>query len=257
MQASIAIESTPAVQYLLRLGDTCLILGQRIAEWSGHAPILEEDIALSNMALDLIGQARAVLTHAGRIEGLGHDEDQLAFLRDEKDYRNLTLVELPRGDFAFTVLRNAMVATLMKLLWERLRDSSDAELAGIAGKAVKEARYHQQHAADWVVRLGDGTEESRRRIEAALAELWRYTPEMFESDAVDEAAAAAGLGPRWSELQAGWLAEMDTILGEAALARPADSAFRSTSKRGVHTEHMGYILAEMQHLQRSFPGGVW
>jgi ring-1,2-phenylacetyl-CoA epoxidase subunit PaaC len=181
----------------------------------------------------------------------------LAFLRDEKDYRNLTLVELPRGDFAFTVLRNAMVATLMKLLWERLRDSSDAELAGIAGKAVKEARYHQQHAADWVVRLGDGTEESRRRIEAALAELWRYTPEMFESDAVDEAAAAAGLGPRWSELQAGWLAEMDTILGEAALARPADSAFRSTAKRGVHTEHMGYILAEMQHLQRSFPGGVW
>ena len=257
MQASIAIESTPAVQYLLRLGDTCLILGQRIAEWSGHAPILEEDIALSNMALDLIGQARAVLTHAGRIEGLGHDEDQLAFLRDEKDYRNLTLVELPRGDFAFTVLRNAMVATLMKLLWERLRDSSDAELAGIAGKAVKEARYHQQHAADWVVRLGDGTEESRRRIEAALAELWRYTPEMFESDAVDEAAAAAGLGPRWSELQAGWLAEMDTILGEAALVRPADSAFRSTAKRGVHTEQMGYILAEMQLLQRSFPGGVW
>jgi len=257
MQASIAIESTPAVQYLLRLGDTCLILGQRIAEWSGHAPILEEDIALSNMALDLIGQARAVLTHAGRIEGLGHDEDQLAFLRDEKDYRNLTLVELPRGDFAFTVLRNAMVATLMKLLWERLRDSSDAELAGIAGKAVKEARYHQQHAADWVVRLGDGTEESRRRIEAALADLWRYTPEMFESDAVDEAAAAAGLGPRWSELQAGWLAEMDTILGEAALVRPADSAFRSTSKRGVHTEHMGYILAEMQTLQRSFPGGAW
>ncbi|MDN8614736.1 1,2-phenylacetyl-CoA epoxidase subunit PaaC [Variovorax ginsengisoli] len=257
MQASIAIESTPAVQYLLRLGDTCLILSQRIAEWSGHAPILEEDIALSNMALDLIGQARAVLTHAGRIEGLGHDEDQLAFLRDEKDYRNLTLVELPRGDFAFTVLRNAMVATLMKLLWERLRDSSDAELAGIAGKAVKEARYHQQHAADWVVRLGDGTEESRRRIEAALADLWRYTPEMFESDAVDEAAAAAGLGPRWSELEAPWRAEMRTILGEAALVEPKEAAFRSTGKKGVHTEHMGYILAEMQHLQRSFPGGVW
>ncbi|MDM0019705.1 1,2-phenylacetyl-CoA epoxidase subunit PaaC [Variovorax saccharolyticus] len=257
MQASIAIESTPAVQYLLRLGDTCLILGQRIAEWSGHAPILEEDIALSNMALDLIGQARAVLTHAGRIEGLGHDEDQLAFLRDEKDYRNLTLVELPRGDFAFTVLRNAMVATLMKLLWERLRDSADAELAGIAGKAVKEARYHQQHAADWVVRLGDGTEESRRRVERALADLWLYAPEMFESDAVDEAAAAAGLGPRWSELEAPWRAEMRTILGEAALAEPKEAAFRSTGKHGVHSEHMGYILAEMQHLQRSFPGGVW
>ncbi|HEY2256079.1 MAG TPA: 1,2-phenylacetyl-CoA epoxidase subunit PaaC, partial [Variovorax sp.] len=189
MQASISIDHNPGVQYLLRIGDTCLILGQRIAEWCGHAPILEEDIAMSNMALDLIGQARAVLTHAGQLEGRGHDEDQLAFLRDEKDYRNLTLAELPRGDFAFTVARNAMLATLMKLLWERLRDSSDAELAGIAGKAVKEARYHQQHAADWMVRLGDGSDESRRRIERALAELWLYVPELFESDAVDEAAA--------------------------------------------------------------------
>jgi ring-1,2-phenylacetyl-CoA epoxidase subunit PaaC len=257
MQSSIAIDHSPAVQYLLRIGDTCLILGQRIAEWCGHAPILEEDIAMSNMALDLIGQARAVLTHAGQVEGLGHDEDQLAFLRDEKDYRNPTLVELPRGDFAFTVLRNAMVATLMKLLWERLRDSSDSELAGIAGKAVKEARYHQQHAADWVVRLGDGTEESRQRTESALQELWRYVPELFESDAVDDAAQAEGLGPRWADLQEPWLADMRAILGEATLAEPKESAFRSTGKRGVHSEHMGYILAEMQHLQRAFPGGVW
>ncbi|MGJ7511625.1 1,2-phenylacetyl-CoA epoxidase subunit PaaC [Variovorax sp. GT1P44] len=257
MQGSIAIDPNPSVQYLLRIGDTCLILGQRIAEWCGHAPILEEDIAMSNMALDLIGQARAVLTHAGKLEGLGHDEDQLAFLRDEKDYRNLTLVELPRGDFAFTVLRNAMVATLMKLLWERLRDSGDAELAGIAGKAIKEARYHQQHAADWVVRLADGTDESRQRIEKALRELWLYVPELFESDAVDDAAHARGLGPRWADLRAPWMAEMDTILDEATLRRPDESAFRSTGKRGVHSEHMGYILAEMQHLQRAFPGGVW
>ena len=257
MQASIELDRSPAVQYLLRIGDTCLILAQRLGEWCGHAPILEEDIAMTNMALDLVGQARALLTRAGQIEGRAHDEDQLAFLRDERDYFNATLVELPRGDFAFSVLRNAMVATLMKLLWERLRDSADAELAGIAGKAVKEARYHQQHAADWVVRLGDGTEESRRRIERALADLWLYVPEMFESDAVDEAAAAAGLGPRWSELQAPWLAEMDTILGEAGLSRPSEAAFRSTGKKGVHSEHMGYILAEMQHLQRSFPGGVW
>jgi len=257
MQASISIDLAPRVQYLLRIGDTCLILGQRIAEWSGHAPILEEDIAMSNMALDLIGQARAVLTHAGELEGRGHDEDQLAFLRDEKDYRNLTLAELPRGDFAFTVVRNAMLATLMKLLWQRLGESSDAELAGIAGKAVKEARYHQQHAADWMVRLGDGSDESRRRIERALAEVWLYVPELFESDAFDEAAAAEGLGPRWSELQAPWLADMRAILDEATLAEPKESAFRSTGKRGVHTEHMGYILAEMQHLQRSFPGGVW
>jgi len=257
MLASITIDHTPQVQYLLRIGDTCLILAQRIAEWSGHAPILEEDIAMSNMALDLIGQARAVLTHAGQLEGRGHDEDQLAFLRAEKDYRNATIAELPRGDFAFTVLRNAMLATWMKLLWERLRESSDAELAGIAGKAVKEARYHQQHAADWVVRLGDGTDESRRRAERALAELWLYQPELFEADAVDEAAEAEGLGPRWSELQAPWLAEMRTILAEATLPEPKEAAFRSTGRRGVHSEHMGYILAEMQHLQRSFPGGVW
>ena len=257
MQPSIRLDPDPAVQYVLRIGDTCLILGQRIAEWCGHAPILEEDIAMSNMALDLIGQARAVLTHAGQLEGRGHDEDQLAYLRDEKDYRNLTLVELPRGDFAFTVLRNAMVATLMKLLWERLRDSSDAELAGIAGKAIKEARYHQQHAADWVVRLGDGTDESRQRIEKALRELWLYVPELFESDAVDEAAQAQGLGPRWADLRAPWLEEMDTILDEATLSRPDEAAFRSTGKRGVHSEHMGFILAEMQHLQRAFPGGVW
>jgi ring-1,2-phenylacetyl-CoA epoxidase subunit PaaC len=257
MQASIRLERDPAVQYLLRIGDTCLILGQRLAEWCGHAPILEEDIAMSNMALDLIGQARAVLTLAGQREGRGHDEDQFAFLRDERDYRNLTLVELPRGDFAFTVLRNAMVATLMKLLWQRLGDSADAELAGIAGKAVKEAKYHQQHAADWVVRLGDGTAEARRRTENALRELWLYMPELFESDAVDEAAQAEGLGPRWAELRAPWLAEMRTILGEATLAEPEEAAFRSTGKRGVHTEHMGYILAEMQYLQRAFPGGVW
>lgn len=257
MQGSIALDLQPTVQYLLRIGDTCLIHAQRIAEWSGHAPILEEDIAMSNMALDLIGQARAVLTLAGQMEGRGHDEDQLAFLRDEKDFRNLTLVELPRGDFAFTVMRNVMIATLMKLLWERLHDSSNAELAAIAGKAVKEARYHQQHAADWVVRLGDGTDESRQRIEKALNELWLYMPELFESDAVDDAAHAAGIGPRWADLQGPWLADMDAILEEATLTRPDEAAFRSTGKRGVHSEHMGYILAEMQHLQRAFPGGVW
>ncbi len=257
MQASIAVDLQPAVQYLLRIGDTCLIHAQRICEWSGHAPILEEDIAMSNMALDLIGQARAVLTLAGQLEGRGHDEDQLAFLREEKDYRNLTMVELPRGDFAFTVVRNTMMATLMKLLWERLLESGNAELAAIAGKAIKEARYHQQHAADWLVRLGDSTEEARQRVKKALRELWLYVPELFESDAVDEAASAGKIGPRWADLQAKWLEEMSAILDEATLSRPDDAAFRSTGKRGVHSEHMGYILAEMQYLQRAYPGGVW
>jgi ring-1,2-phenylacetyl-CoA epoxidase subunit PaaC len=257
MQASIQVSSRPEVQYLLRIGDTALVLGQRISEWTGHAPVLEEDIALANMALDLIGQCRAVLTHAGALDGQGLDEDQLAFLRDERDYRNVTLVELPRGDFAVTVVRNTMMATFFKLLWEKLASSQDAELAAIAGKAIKEARYHQQHAADWLVRLADGTEESRRRVEKALDALWPYHAELFASDAVDQAAQASGLGPRWEALKEPWFAEMTQILGEAGLAIPASVPFLSTGKTGVHSEHMGFILAEMQQLQRAYPGGVW
>lgn len=265
MTASIILNKSPQAQYLLRIADTCLILGQRIAEWCGHAPVLEEDIALTNMALDLIGQARAVLSHAGRFtaaQGATHDEDQLAFLRDENDYFNPTIVELPNGpgrpgDFAFTVLRNLAVSTLLKLLWQRLTQSADAELAAIAAKALKEARYHQQHTADWVVRLGDGTDESHRRCEAALAQLWRFTAELFDADAVDEAAQAAGIGPRWADLHADWKAEVDAVLQQATLSAPAWGQFRSTGRNGVHSEHMGYLLAEMQHLQRAFPGGAW
>ena len=263
--ASIALDLRPDVVYLLRIGDTCLVLAQRLGEWAGHAPVLEEDIALANIALDLLGQARALLTRAGEMECAGDSagrapftEDQLAFLRDERDFRNATLVELPRGDFAATVLRNTMVATWFELLWTRLAaGSSDAELAAIAGKAVKEARYHRQHSADWVVRLGDGTPESQRRCAAALAQLWRYTLELFDDDAVDAAAAAQRLGPARSELQAPWLAAMREVLDAAGLALPAASAFRSSGVRGVHSEHMGRLLAEMQHLQRAFPGGVW
>jgi len=257
MTQSIELRRDPAVQYLLRIADTTLILAQRLGEWCGHAPILEEDIALTNMALDLVGQSRALLTRAGELEGRGHDEDQLAFLRDERDYFNFTLVELPRGDFAFTVLRNLFVASWARLLWERLCDSGDVEVAAIAGKAVKEVRYHQQHAIDWVVRLADGTDESRRRIEVALAQAWRYTPELFESDAVDEHAHRVGLGPRRAELREPWLAEMAAVFAEAGLALPAAGGYTSTGSRGVHSEHMGYLLAEMQYLQRTYPGGAW
>lgn len=260
MQASVQPRRDASAQYLLRVADTCLILGQRLSEWCGHAPVLEEDIALTNTALDLIGQARALLSHAGRPAEPGAialDEDQLAFLRDERDYLNITMVELPRGDFAFTVLRNVMVATFLKILWQRLAASSDAELAAIAGKAIKEARYHQQHAGDWVLRLADGTAESRQRIEAALGQLWRYTAELFESDSVDAQAAATGLGPSWAELREPWHAEMGELLREAQLTPPADSAFRSTGKRGVHSEYLGHMLTEMQYLQRAYPGGVW
>jgi ring-1,2-phenylacetyl-CoA epoxidase subunit PaaC len=260
MQASIELQRDARQQYLLRIGDTCLILAQRLGEWTGHAPVLEEDIALANMALDLLGQARAVLTLAGASQGL--DEDQLAFLREERDYFNPTLVELPNGegrpgDFALTVLRNAFVATLLQLLWQRLQCSSDEELAAIAAKALKEARYHQEHSADWVLRLGDGTDESKRRMQAALEKLWPYVAELFETDAVDDAAAGAGLGPRWAELREEWLAQVQPLLQAATLQLPAGSTFRSTGRRGVHSEHMGYILAEMQHLQRAYPGGAW
>ena len=257
MTASIELQRAPEVQYLLRLGDTCLNLAQRLGEWCGHAPVLEEDIALTNVALDLIGQSRALLTRAGELEGRGHDEDQLAFLRDERDYFNVTLVELPRGDFAFTVLRNLFVATWAKLLWDRLHTSSDAEVAAIAGKALKEVRYHQQHAADWVVRLADGTEESRMRTDVALAALWIYTEELFDSDAVDAAAQASGLGPRWADLREPWLAEIGAVFAEAGLTVPKRSAFRSTGTRGVHSEHLGHVLSEMQSLQRAYPGGAW
>ena len=263
---SVAVSRAPQVRWVLRLADTCLIHAQRLSEWCGHGPILEEDIALTNLSLDLLGQARALLSHAGTLDGQGLDEDQLAFLRDERDYLNLTLVEQPLrrssahspgGDFADVQVRNLLLAVWLKLHWQALASSSDAELAAIAGKAVKEARYHVEHAAQWVVRLGDGTDESARRARAALERAWPYTGEMFTDDEVDAHAAATGLGPRRTQLQSAWQAEVSAVLQEATLAVPAASKFLSTGSRGVHSEHMGFILAEMQHLQRAFPGGVW
>jgi ring-1,2-phenylacetyl-CoA epoxidase subunit PaaC len=266
---SVTIPREPAVVYLLRIADTCLILAQRLAEWTGHAPVLEEDIALANMALDLLGQVRALLAHVGQLRDVGLDEDQLAFLRDERDYFNVTLVELENGtrgqkDFAFTTLRNVVVATFLALLWQRLQSASDEAVAAIASKAAKEARYHRQHAGEWVVRLGDGTDESQRRLLAARERLWPYVAELFASDDVDGAAEAMGLGPRWSELHAAWLAEMTTVFDEARLPplanRPSatgSSTFLSTGKSGRHSEQMGFLLADLQYLQRAYPGGVW
>ena len=263
---TVAVSRAPEVHWVLRLADTCLIHAQRLSEWCGHGPILEEDIALTNLSLDLLGQARALLSHAGTLDGQELDEDQLAFLRDERDYLNLTLVEQPLrrssahspgGDFADVQVRNLLLAVWLKLHWQALASSSDAELAAIAGKAVKEARYHVEHAAQWVVRLGDGTDESARRATAALERAWPYTGEMFVDDELDAHAAATGLGPRRTQLQGAWQAEVNAVLQEATLAVPASSKFLSTGSRGVHSEHMGFILAEMQHLQRAFPGGVW
>ena len=264
--ASIAVGNGPHLRYVLRLADTCLIHAQRLGEWCGHGPVLEDDIALSNLSLDLLGQARALLSHAGALDGQGHDEDRLAFLREERDYFNLTLVEQPSrrdsahapgADFADVQVRNLLLGVWLKLQWQQQLGSSDTELAAIAGKAVKEARYHVEHAAQWVVRLGDGTEESACRTRAALARAWPYTAEMFVDDEVDAFAAAQGLGPARSSLREAWLAEVKTVLDEAMLEVPGTSRFVSTGSRGVHSEHMGFILAEMQHLQRAYPGGAW
>jgi ring-1,2-phenylacetyl-CoA epoxidase subunit PaaC len=248
--------------YVLRLADTCLIHSQRLSEWCGHAPVLEEDLALSNVALDLLGQARALLTHAGKLEGAGRDEDQLAFLREERDYRNVILVELPNAasspsdgsggrDFALTTLRNAAMAMWLELMYERLQSSADAELAGIAAKSLKEVRYHRQHSSDWVVRLGDGTADSQARMQAALNVLWPYFNELFVAEGAGE------IGPAWKELEPEWRARWATLMQEATLTLPRESAAQPQGYLGIHSEHMGHLLATMQYLQRAFPGGVW
>jgi ring-1,2-phenylacetyl-CoA epoxidase subunit PaaC len=255
--STITAANATHLEYVLRIADTSLILGQRLSEWCGHGPVIEEDIALTNVALDLIGQARLLLTHVGRLEGQGRDEDRLAFLRTEPQYRNLTMVELPNVDFARTILRNFLVAAWQRELWQKLASSTDTELAAIAGKAVKETRYHLQHAADWTVRLGDGTEESHARMQRALDTLWPYTAEFFSATAEDAAVEAAGVGPAWAMLESTWEAVVRPVLEVATLTVPARTPFLSRGKQGQHTESMGHLLTEMQYLQRTFPGGTW
>jgi ring-1,2-phenylacetyl-CoA epoxidase subunit PaaC len=245
------------IETVLRAGDTALILGQRLSEWCGHGPVIEEDIALTNVALDLIGQARLLLSHAGALEGRGRDEDALAFLRTEPQFRNLTIVELPNGDFGHTIVRNFLVAAWQRALYQRLAESTDVALAAIAAKSLKETRYHLQHAADWTVRLGDGTEESHRRVQTALDTLWPYTSEFFSATPADDVAQATAVGPAWSELEADWTAAVTPVLEVATLKIPARTPFLSRGKTGVHTEHLGHLLAEMQVLQRTHPGGTW
>lgn len=244
-------------EYILRLADDSLILGQRLSEWCGHAPLLEEDLALANVVLDLIGQARLLLTHAGNIEGRARDEDRLAFLRAEHEYRNCTLVELPNQDFAVTVTKNLLFCTYRLHLWQALQQSKDAELAAIAEKSLKETRYHVQHAGDWVVRLGDGTSESHARTQAALDHLWPYTTELFATDLVEEEAHARGIGATGASLQATWEASVLPVFEEATLAVPVRTPFRSCGRHGAHSEHMGHLLAQMQYMQRAYPGMQW
>jgi ring-1,2-phenylacetyl-CoA epoxidase subunit PaaC len=243
--------------YILRLADSPLILGQRLSEWCGHAPVLEEELALANVALDLIGQARLLLARAGKLDPRARNEDQLAFLRPEPEFRNVTLVELPNGDFGATVVRNLLFTAYQLHLWEALQQSRDSELAAIAAKSIKETRYHVRHAADWTVRLGDGTEESHTRAQSALDQLWPYTAELFAADALDEAAAAAGYGVSGASLEPAWAATVRPVLEEATLHVPERTPFRSHGKHGVHSEHMGHLLAQMQYMQRTYPGLQW
>ena len=243
--------------YLLRLADDHLILGQRLGERCGHAPTLEEDIGLANIGLDLIGQARTLYTYAGEVEGLGRDEDRLAFLRYERDYANALLVEQPNGDFAVTIVRQLLFSAFMLPYWRALQGSSDATLAAIAGKAVREAEYHVRHSAEWVIRLGDGTPESHRRSQEALERLWPYSGELFEMDETTSALAEAGVAPDATALRDGWNATLDRVLAEATLARPKDGWMQTGGRAGRHSEHLGHILSEMQYLQRTYPNASW
>lgn len=245
------------VQYLLRLGDDRLILGQRNAEWCGHGPILEEDIALANIALDQIGQAQLFLTLAGQHEGVGRDADALAYWRDETEFRNLQMVELPRGDFAFTMMRQFLFSAWSHFLLEGIAKSKYEDLSGIAAKAGKENRYHLRHASEWIVRLGGGTDESHRRAQDALDELWPWTVEMFVEDAVDRAAVAAGHGPSLAGLKPPWDATVAEVINRATLTVPTTPGRMVSGRQGRHTEHLGHLLAEMQIVARSHPGATW
>jgi ring-1,2-phenylacetyl-CoA epoxidase subunit PaaC len=245
------------LRYVLRLGDTSLILGQRLGEWIGHAPALEEDLGLANLALDLIGQARLLLSYAGELEGAGRDEDALAFLREAPEFVSASLAEQPNGDFACTIVRQWLIDTWQLELYQGLSDSADARLAAIAAKALKETRYHCRFSSGWLVRLGDGTAESRARAQRAVDELWRFTHELFAPDEIDAQMTAAGIAPDLAQLKDSWSARIDADLHAATLTRPAEQAYAWHGKRGVHTEHLSHLLAEMQHLPRSYPGARW
>ena len=244
-------------EYCLRLGDTSLILGQRLGEWCGHGPILEEDIALTNISLDLIGQARAFLTYAGEIEGKGRSEDDLAYMRGEREFRNFLIAEQPNGDFGQTILKQFFVSSFQYFFFSELMKSKDKTLSALAEKSLKEVTYHLRHSSEWVKRLGDGTEESHRRIMNAIEELWMYTGEMFDMNSVDEALIKEGIAVDSSKLKPLWENKVKEVFSEATLSVPQNTFMIHGSMEGKHTEHLGHMLAEMQSLARAFPGATW
>lgn len=248
-------------QYLLRLGDSTLVLSQRLCEWTGHGPVLEEEMATANTALDLLGQARMWLTLAAEVEGQGRDEDSLAYLRDAPEYRNYLLTERPNGNYGDTIARQFAFDVWHFLLLERLKSSSDERVAAIAAKALKEVTYHARRSSDLLVRLGDGTELSHRRMQDAIDDVWRHTGELFADDDVTRELAARGVVPLHETLRAGWHEHVATIFAEATLTVPPAEAADHPAHRGGtygrHTEALGYLLAEMQHLPRTYPGAAW
>jgi ring-1,2-phenylacetyl-CoA epoxidase subunit PaaC len=250
-------DQTPLFAYSLRLADDALVLGHRLSEWCGHAPVLEEDLALGNIALDLIGQARSLYAYAGEVEGRGRDEDALAYRRDAGEYRNILLVEQPNGDFAVTILRQLLYAGFAHPFFEALTTSKDATLAAIAAKSAKELAYHVRHAGEWTIRLGDGTQESHRRAQDALEELWPYTGEMFESDDVERALIDTGVTVDRAGIRPQWRRTLDPIFAEADLQLPSGEWMHSGGRAGRHSEHLGHILAELQFLQRAYPDARW
>jgi ring-1,2-phenylacetyl-CoA epoxidase subunit PaaC len=247
-------------EYLLRLGDDRLVLGHRLSEWCGHGPILEEDIALSNVALDLLGQATILLRLAGEIEGQGRDEDALAYFREAVEFRNCLLVEQPKGDFAQTIVRQFLFDVYDVVLLDALSASANAELAAIAAKSLKEAKYHVRHSGEWMLKLGDGTDESHRRAQTALDALWRFTPELFAADEIDRELVATGIAPDLAALQPQWESLVRDVLERATLTTPNVVPLPAGSRggrTGAHSELLGHMLAEMQIVARSHPGASW
>ena len=255
--ANIDVSETPLVLYLLRRADDALILGHRLSEWCGYAPMLEEDMALSNTALDLLGQARELYSYAAKIEGRGNDEDKFAYLRDVRQYRNLLLVEQPNGDFGRTIVRQFFYSAFADLYWRAMMKSADATLAAIAARSEKESAYHLRHSSEWMVRLGDGTEESHRRTQAAIDDLWAFTGEMFFVDEAERALIDARIAIDPAGLRPQWLKTVSTVVGEATLALPVSNWMQRGGRDGRHSEHLGHLLSELQSMQRTFPGATW
>jgi ring-1,2-phenylacetyl-CoA epoxidase subunit PaaC len=244
-------------EYLLRLGDSSLIIGHRLSEWCGHGPILEEDIALINIALDFVGNATALLTYAAQVENKGRTEDELAYLRGERDYRNLLLTEQPNGDYAATIARQFLYDVYTFFLYEELKNSKDETIAAIAVKSHKEITYHLRHTTEWMYRLGDGTEESHQRLQTALNELWMYTSDLFDMNEVDELLIKEGIAADLNKVKAAWEKRVNEVITEATLQTPTTNIKQKGSREGKHSEHLGFLLAEMQYIPRSYPGAKW